>query len=210
MSIEGENDFESTEQANEEIIEVEQVDNTAQGTSIDWDIVREYSFKTTNVLSILLGYLGVFVILSYPLFHIINAIFKTDKFFEGLPLGYKTMVTLSKDIPISPEIVMIVFGIIYAVIGFKLCIWLSERYDISARITSILSGALFWYCMVDKTANDLLLQGINVITWFILIVLVVIPFTLFFIYTLITGGRSSAPSAFLKSYYNGILKIFNR
>lgn len=143
----------------------------------------------------ILGYLGVLAILSYPIIHIINKFCNINKFVASLPLGYT-----------SGDETMVVFGILCLFFGLKMCLCLMKSHSITARIVCIIAGIAFMVFMCSKEANDILLNGVELIVIIAIAVFIGIP--MLALCLKFTPFGMIVPPNFIPNYYRALMKIF--
>ena len=119
---------------------------------------------------------------------------------QTLPLGYAPIHEL--------DFIFITFGIICLFVAIKLTTWLLQGHSNLSRICCIITGSLFLYTMINKSANDLVQGVIAFIFCVLLFLFVVIP-------TLIVGHnfffpifKGLVPSVF--TYYKFLFSLFPR
>lgn len=147
-------DFENDLEENMENSDEQNYDLTNESNSFDGEKALDVTVHTADVLSKILAYLGVLAVLSYPIIHILDALFGMDKFMALLPLGYT-----KSSIPGTGDIsgLMAFFALFCLYNGVRMGIWVAKSPSMARRIICIVIGVLFMVGMVSKEANDILL-----------------------------------------------------
>ncbi len=182
-----------------EIVENEVFVNISNSEKL-WIITK----KIIDYSSIFAAYIGIFLILSYPILHITNAFCNIENFMKVLPLGYTTNLQCieSDSLAIAP---IIIWGIVSFFVAFKLFLWLFPRHSITSRIFCFLLGSGYMYLMIDKGANAVLFEYLNLAFALILIFFVGIPFLIFVHNNFFPVLKGVVPSVF--TYYKFLLSF---
>lgn len=166
-----------------------------------------YISKFFYVLSIICATLGIFVILSYPLIHIIKVFCNIDKFMQTLPIGYLASVKFPDEAWLEP-ITMFVFGFLCLIFATRLGKWLIEKFSIASRITCFLSGGIFMFFMISKDANALLIQSLEFISILVLFIIFIPVLVTVLYYSPFRVLFIPEPKNFCKNYYGKLLGFF--
>lgn len=182
-------------------------ENYHEGIDFDWDNFWYYTQRTINILSIIVAFIGVLAILSYPLVHVVNTFFHIDSFIKNLPVGYLSSVSIPDFKPAEP-ITMFIFGFVCLMIGAKLCNWLVQYYSIGSRITCILMGSLFMYFMISQKANNMLIHGLEAVSILVIFILFIPIFEAILWMGTPLHNFLPEPERFFKSYYGRLFGMF--